>query len=102
MPFGLCNTAATFERLIEGVFGQLLWQICLCYLDGILIFSQTVRKHLEHLQAFFQKQKSLPEAETKEVPFFSENKFLFWDKKALALIQGSSENSPLHQEMAMS
>ena len=55
MPFGLCNGPATFERLIECVLGQLQWQICLCYIDDILIFSQTVSQHLECLQAIFQR-----------------------------------------------
>ena len=55
MPFGLCNTPATFERLMERVLGQLQWQIYLCYLDDTLIFSPTVSKHLEHLQAVFQR-----------------------------------------------
>ena len=48
MPFGLCNAPATFERLMEYVLGQLQRQIYLCYLNGILIFSQTVSQHLEH------------------------------------------------------
>ena len=55
MPFGLCNVPVTFERLMEPVLGQLKWQICLCYLEDILIFCQTVNKHLEHLQAVFQR-----------------------------------------------
>ena len=55
MPFGMCNAPATSERLMERILGQLQWQICLCYLDDILIFSQTVNKHLEHLQAVFQR-----------------------------------------------
>ena len=40
---------ATFKRLMERVLGQLQWQICLCYLDEILIFGQTVEQHLQGL-----------------------------------------------------
>ena len=55
MPFGLCNAPATFERLMERVLGQLQWQICLCYLDDILIFSRTVVQHIEHLRKVFSR-----------------------------------------------
>ena len=55
MPFGLCNAPATFERLMERVLGQLQWQICLCYLDDILIHSRTVAKHLEDLRTIFDR-----------------------------------------------
>ena len=46
MPFGLCNAPATFDRLMERVLSQLQWQICLCYLDNILIYSEDVNTHL--------------------------------------------------------
>ena len=65
MPFGLCNAPATFERLMERVLGQLQWQICLCYLDDILIFSKTVEQHLDHLRTVFQR---LREAKLKLKP----------------------------------
>ena len=65
MPFGLCNAPATFERLMERVLGQLRWQICLCYLDDILIFSRTVDEHLAHLEIVFQR---LREAKLKLKP----------------------------------
>ena len=53
MPFGLCNAPATFERLMERVLGQLQWQICLCYIDDILIYSRSVVQHMEHLRTVF-------------------------------------------------
>ena len=59
MPFGLCNAPATFEILMERVLGQLQWQICLCYLDDILIHSPTVAKHLENLKKVFQRLREV-------------------------------------------
>ena len=58
MPFGLCNAPATFERLMEKVLGQLQWQILLCYLDDILIFSKSVEQHFEHLKTVFERLRT--------------------------------------------
>lgn len=49
MPFGLCNAPATFERLMDTVLRGLKWQICLCYLDDIIIFAPTFAVHLERV-----------------------------------------------------
>ena len=70
MPFGLCNAPATFERLMERVLGQLQWQICLCYLDDILIYSKTVHLHLDHLRTVFQRLREARLKLTKEVSLF--------------------------------
>ena len=39
MPFGLCNTPATFKRLMELVLSGLNWKICLIYLDDVIVYS---------------------------------------------------------------
>lgn len=48
-PFGLCNTPAMFEHMIDTVLRGLKWKTCLCYLDDVVIFSSTSRQHLEQL-----------------------------------------------------
>ena len=55
MPFGLCNAPSTFERLMEKVLAGLTWQICLVYLDDVIVFSETVDEHIERLEVIFQK-----------------------------------------------
>ncbi len=53
LPFGLCNAPSTFQRLMESVLRGLNWQICLIYIDDIIIFSKTFPEHLEHLDLVF-------------------------------------------------
>ncbi|MEO0683466.1 MAG: reverse transcriptase domain-containing protein [Cyanobacteria bacterium J06649_11] len=55
MPFGLKNSPSTFERVIEHVFTEELWNFILVYLDDIIIYSQTFEEHLQHIQAALQK-----------------------------------------------
>ena len=49
MPFGLCNAGATFQRLMDVVMSGLHFEVCLVYLDDIVLFSRTCEEHLERL-----------------------------------------------------
>ena len=55
MPFGLTNTPATFQRLMETCLGDLNLHWCIIYLDDIVIFSKDPASHLKRLEAVFQK-----------------------------------------------
>jgi len=50
MPFGLCNAPATFQRLMDTVLVGLNYEICLAYLDDIILYSQDLDTHLERLE----------------------------------------------------
>lgn len=50
MPFGLANAPATFERLIESVLAGVHWEICLIYLDDVIVFSTTFEEHVDRLR----------------------------------------------------
>ena len=59
MPMGLCNAPATFQRIMDVVLSGLTWGACLCYIDDIIIFSETFPEHLEHLKEVFARLESV-------------------------------------------
>ena len=57
MPFGLCIAPATFQRLLDVTMMGLNLEICLVYLDDIIVFSRDVQSHLERLELLFRRLK---------------------------------------------
>ena len=55
MPFGLTNTPATFQRLMESCLGDLHLNWCIIYLDDIIIFSKDPEDHIKRLEGVFEK-----------------------------------------------
>ena len=55
MPFGLCNAPATFERLMETVLAGLNWQVCLIYLDDIIVRGKDFEDMIRNLDEVLQK-----------------------------------------------
>ena len=55
MLFGLCNAPATFERLMETVLASLNWQICLIYIDDILVHGESFEAMLTSLDSVLCK-----------------------------------------------
>lgn len=53
MPFGLRNAPSTFQRTMDMVLSGAKWNHCLVYIDDILIFSETVDDHLQHIADVF-------------------------------------------------
>ena len=49
MPFGLCNSPASFQRMMDIVLSGLKWNACLIYLDDVVIFGKTFGEHLKRL-----------------------------------------------------
>ena len=55
MPFGLASTPSTFQRMMELVLSGLSFEMCLCYLDDVIIFSKTFDEHCERLRAVLSR-----------------------------------------------
>ena len=46
MFFGLTNSLATFQTMMDGIFEDLISKgVVVVYLDGILIFTKTLEEH---------------------------------------------------------
>ena len=50
--FGLRNSVATFQRMMDQIFGHLPY--CRVYIDDILVASENHREHREHLQSVLE------------------------------------------------
>ena len=58
MPMGLSNSPATYQRMMELVLRGLPWNICMVYLDDVLLFSKTFEQHLSCLEEVFSRIKA--------------------------------------------
>ena len=53
MPFRLCNTLPTFQRLMQNCLGKLNLTYCLNYLDDVIVFSKMPEEHLQRMHVVF-------------------------------------------------
>lgn len=59
MPFGLKNAPATFQRVMDNVLGDLIGNVCLVYLDDIIIFLPSIQKHINVIRLVFTKLQNM-------------------------------------------
>ena len=45
IPFGLCNTPATFQHKLDSFLVGLKWSTCLAYMDDGIVYSDTFEDH---------------------------------------------------------
>ena len=57
MPFGLSNSPATYQRLMEECLGDYNMTICVIYLDDLIVFADTFEEHLHRLDLVLTRLK---------------------------------------------
>ena len=55
IPFGLTNAPATFMRSMNSLFTDLLDRGLVCFLDDILLYSNTLSEHVALLRKVFER-----------------------------------------------
>lgn len=55
LPFGLCNGPASFQRYINGKLIGYLDKFCSAYIDDILIYSDNVEEHTQHVRLILER-----------------------------------------------
>lgn len=58
LPFGLSNSPASFQRLMDIVLGDTKYQFAIAYMDDVVVFSQTFEEHLEHLRIVLERLRA--------------------------------------------
>jgi len=55
MPFGLTNAPAAFQRFVNSVFADMLDVCVVVYLNDILIYSEDMESHQQHVQEVLRR-----------------------------------------------
>lgn len=55
MPMGLKNSPSTFQRVMDNVLRGLQNNICLVYLDDIIVYSTSLQEHMDNLEKVLQR-----------------------------------------------
>jgi hypothetical protein len=55
MPFGLTNAPASFQRWMNEVLSDYLDVFCIAYLEDILIYSDNIEQHRQHVKMILER-----------------------------------------------
>ena len=53
LPFGLCNSPATFQRAMELILRGLCWKTVLAYIDDVIVLGSSFENHIANLRETF-------------------------------------------------
>jgi exodeoxyribonuclease III len=55
MPQGIKQGPATFSRFIDRVFSGLKWEVCVTYIDDVVVYTKSYEAHMEALEKIFSR-----------------------------------------------
>ena len=77
MPFGLSNSPATYQRLMEECLGDYNMTICVIYLDDLIVFADTFEEHLRRLDLILTRLEECKLKLSPEKCFFIQKRVHF-------------------------
>ncbi|KAL0819596.1 hypothetical protein ABMA28_007685 [Loxostege sticticalis] len=78
MPMGLRNSGATFQRLMDRFKSNIRGGVSvLCYLDDLIVLSESYERHLEDLEAVFERLALFSLRINREKTFFARDSVKF-------------------------
>ena len=57
MPFGLKKVEATYQRAMNTIFHNLIGRYLKCYIDDIVVKSQSKEENLFHLESAYERKR---------------------------------------------
>lgn len=58
MPFGVAGGPATFQTLMDRVLEGINHKFAMAFLDDVLVYSETLEDHLEHVREVLKRISS--------------------------------------------
>ena len=55
LPFGVANGVATYQRLMSLVLAGVSWDVCIAYIDDLIVLGRSFDEHLSNLDSILKR-----------------------------------------------